>query len=220
MTQLHEWLRPNLAKPFQLKDAAEQFGKSPRQLIRILKETTGTGFTEHLAMLRLTHARALLMRSDQSVQEIATAAGFNSREQFIRSFSKTFSWTPLQFRKAWKRATQSEEDLTRLCQVSGRASVSWNPAGESPRARDGPAAGAAHTIVVANALHDIVELFSVGVTGNETRIDVLGPGGMSFVDRDTGGSVWIVRAPASGLERSFVTPDAHALAVVSMTPAG
>ncbi|BCX48899.1 hypothetical protein HAHE_28070 [Haloferula helveola] len=215
VTQLHEWLRPNLQNSVKLGDAAKRFDKSPRQLIRILKETTGAGFAEHLTMHRLTLARSLLMRTGQSVMEVARASGFNSREQFIRSFSKAFDWTPLQFRKAWNRASLSDSDLVALCQVSGRSPVKWLPPGEigtTPNEKDH---GEPHTVVVANALHEIVELFWVSPQGKLARIDVLEHGGMAFVNRDNGGSAWLVRVPSSGLERSFTTPDDHALAVVS-----
>jgi len=215
VTQLHEWLRPNLGNSVKLADAAERFDKSPRQLIRILKETTGAGFAEHLTMHRLTLARALLMRSDQSVREVAKAAGFNSREQFIRSFNKAFSWTPLQFRKAWNRASLTESDLETLCQVSGRSPVDWKPQGETAITPEEGSEGEPHTVVVANALHEIVELFWVSPQGKQARIDVLEHGGMAFVNRDNGGSAWVVRAPSSGLERFFVTPNEHSLAVVS-----
>jgi len=220
VTQLHEWLRPNLENSVKLGDAAKRFDKSPRQLIRILKETTGAGFAEHLTMHRLTLARSLLMRTGQSVMEVAHASGFNSREQFIRSFNKAFGWTPLQFRKAWNRASLSETDLEELCRVSDRAAVEWLPAGTAAASPEDGEEGEPHTVVVANALHEIVELFWVSPQGKPTRIDVLERGGMVFVNRDNGGSAWLVRAPGSGLERFFVTPDDHALAVVSSTLRG
>ncbi len=214
VTQLHEWLRPNLEKSVKLGDAAKRFDKSPRQLIRILKETTGAGFAEHLTMHRLTLARALLMRSGQSVMEVAKASGFNSREQFIRSFNKAFGWTPLQFRKAWNQAALSDAELAELCQVSERAPVEWLPVGSNAASPDEEHEGEPHTVVVANALHDIVELFWVTPQGKRARIDVLERGGMVFVNRDNGGSCWIVRIPSTGKERYFRTPDDHALAVV------
>jgi AraC-like DNA-binding protein len=215
VTQLHEWLRPNLEKSVKLGDAAKRFDKSPRQLIRILKETTGAGFAEHLTMHRLTLARALLMRSGQSVMEVARASGFNSREQFIRSFNKAFGWTPLQFRKAWNQAALSDAELVQLCQVSERSNVEWLATGSVASSPDEDHEGEPHTVVVANALHDIVELFWVTPQGKRARIDVLERGGMVFVNRDTGGSCWIIRVPVSGKERYFRTPDDHALAVVT-----
>jgi len=220
VTQLHEWLRPNLEKSVKLGDAAKRFDKSPRQLIRILKETTGAGFAEHLTMHRLTLARALLMRSGQSVMEVARASGFNSREQFIRSFNKAFGWTPLQFRKAWNQAALSDAELVQLCQVSERSNVEWLASGSVASSPDEDHEGEPHTVVVANALHDIVELFWVTPQGKRARIDVLERGGMVFVNRDTGGSCWIIRVPVSGKERYFRTPDDHALAVVTAEQMG
>jgi AraC-like DNA-binding protein len=212
--KLHEWLRPNLDKSVKLGDAARHFKKSPRQLIRILKETTGTGFADHLTLHRLTLARALLMRNGHSVMGVALASGFNSREQFIRSFNKAFGWTPLQFRKAWSEAALGDGDLSPLCQVCGRGPVEWLPAGSLAAGRGDARQGSAQTLVVANALHDIVELFRINDCGQRTRIEVLDRGAMAFVSRDHGGSCWLVRVPANGRERFFRTTAGHALAVV------
>lgn len=215
VTQLHEWLRPNLVHSVKLGDAAKRFEKSPRQLIRILKETTGAGFAGHLNMHRLTLARSLLMRTGRSVREIARLSGFNSREQFIRSFSKAFGWTPLQFRKAWNEACLAAADLTPLCRVSEREEVRWLPAGESAATPEEDDLGEPHTMAVTNALHEIAELFWVSPQGKQTRIDVLEQGGMVFVNRDRGGSVWVAKAPNTGREWYFITPDDHALAIIS-----
>lgn len=211
---LHEWLRPNLGKSVKLGDAAKHFHKSPRQLIRLLKETTGAGFAEHLTLHRLTLARTLLMRNGDSVMEVALASGFNSREQFIRSFSKAFGWTPLQFRKAWNEAALANGDLAPLCQVAERAPVEWLAAGAvaaGPPDTD-PVGG--HTLVVANAMHDIAELFRIDSAGKAWRVEVLERGGMAFVSRDPAGSVWRVRIPSTGEERGFRTRGEHALAVI------
>lgn len=213
---LHEWLRPNLGKSVKLRDAAKHFQKSPRQLIRLLKETTGSGFAEHLTMHRLTLARSLLMRNGHSVMEVALASGFNSREQFIRSFNKTFGWTPLQFRKAWNEAALADGELAPLCQVSERTAVEWLAADAGTAGpRDEDAAGG-HTLVVANAMHDIAELFRIDARGKRRRIDVLERGGMVFVSRDPAGSVWLVRIPSTGQERRFRTGGDHALAVIDL----
>lgn len=211
---LHEWLRPNLGKSVKLVDAAKHFQKSPRQLIRLLKETTGTGFAEHLTLHRLTLARTLLMRNGVSVMEVARASGFNSREQFIRSFGKAFGWTPLQFRKAWSEAALANGDLVPLCQVAERGQVEWLAAGTSAVGSSDEEAAGGHTLVVANAMHEIAELFRIDASGKGRRIEVLERGGMIFVSRDPAGSVWRVRIPSTGEERYFRTRNEHALAVI------
>jgi hypothetical protein len=148
--------------------------------------------------------------------EVALASGFNSREQFIRSFNKTFGWTPLQFRKAWNEAALADGELAPLCQVSERTAVEWLAADAGTAGpRDEDAAGG-HTLVVANAMHDIAELFRIDARGKRRRIDVLERGGMVFVSRDPAGSVWLVRIPSTGQERRFRTGGDHALAVIDL----
>ncbi|TAE76203.1 MAG: AraC family transcriptional regulator [Verrucomicrobia bacterium] len=213
--RLHEWLRPNLERSLKLSDAARHFKKSPRQLIRILKETTGTGFADHLTIHRLTLARTLLMRNGHSVMEVARLSGFNSREQFIRAFNKAFGWTPLQFRKAWDEAARGNLDLSPLCRVCGREAVEWLATDRFPIGPMTEEEGPVQTLVVANALHEIVELFRIDSSGRRTRVEVLDRGAMAFVSRDHGGSCWLIRVPASGEERLFRTPVGHALAAVA-----
>lgn len=214
-TDLHEWLAGELENSVRLGDAAKHFSKSPRQLIRVLKETTGSGFAEHLTMHRLTLARTLLMRTDESIMDVARKSGFNSREQFIRSFNKTIGWTPLQFRKAWNRASLSNSALHELCRISGRDQVEWQSKEQSGRTPTGKENGASHTLVVTNALHEIAELFSIDRTGKRTRAGVLDRGAMIFITRDTEGSIWMIRASDSKLERRFVSPKRHAIAIIS-----
>lgn len=210
-----EWLRENLAGPARLEAAAGHLGKSPRQLVRVLKAATGAGFAEHLNLRRLMGARSLLMQTGRSVCEIGEISGFNSREQLIRAFNRAFGWTPLQFRKAWQGAClKNGGDLVPLCRVSGRAPVRWLPGGTA--AGEGEP-GAAHTTVVANARGEIVELFRVTPEGRR-RLGILESGGMVFIHRDRGGSEWQVEAPGSGETHHFVTPDDHATAIVSGEP--
>jgi AraC-like DNA-binding protein len=214
-SDLHEWFARELENSVKLDHAAKHFKKSPRQLIRILKDTTGAGFSEHLTMHRLILARKLLMRTDTSIMEVAKRSGFNSREQFIRSFNKAFSWTPLQFRKAWNKASLSNGELEKLCQISDRQSVAWQKPGSSlPASVKSCSPGCPQTLVVANSLHEIIELFSIDDIGRRARISLLDRGSMIFVSLATSGSCWLVRVSSSGRERKFTTPDDHSIAVV------
>lgn len=220
MGQLHDWLQKHIDQPVKLADAAGKFDKSPRQLIRILKDTTGAGFSEHLSMRRLTRARELLMRSSLPVREVASNSGFNSREQFIRSYRRAFGWTPLQFRKAWIRESRSGGRLTELCSISGHQPVRWIPAEQLGSMASLPQTGLPHTLTVANALPEPVELFRITPEGKLARTHILESGAMVFIHRDHGGSLWHVRAPSSARGASFVTPGDHAAAIVSEEPLG
>jgi hypothetical protein len=120
----------------------------------------------------------------------------------------------LQFRKAWSEAALADGPLAPLCQVSERAPVEWLAAGAVVTGPNDEEAAGGHTLVVANAMHEIAELFRIDSRGKRRRIEVLERGGMVFVSRDPGRSVWLVRIPSSGRERCFRTGGDHALAVI------
>ncbi|MGB6219581.1 helix-turn-helix transcriptional regulator [Haloferula sp.] len=217
---LHAWLAEHIKDSVKLGDAASQLGKSPRQLTRILKDTSGAGFAEHLTMHRLTLARTSLMRSDESVMEVGRKSGFNSREQFIRSFNKAFGWTPLQFRKAWNRASLAQGELDSLCRASERSEVNWQEPGQLANGPTNPENCTPHTLVVTNAVHEIVELFSIDPAGRPSRVNVLDRGAMVFIGRDFENSSWLVRTLTGSFERSFTTPANHCIATINPTLGG
>jgi AraC-like DNA-binding protein len=220
VNRLHDWFARNPGSPAHLADAAKQSGKAPRQLVRVLKKTTGTGFAEHLNLHRLMLARFLLMRTDRSVVDIARECGFSSREPFIRSFSKALGWTPLQFRKAWMEASFSSEEAPELFQLAGRSDVQWLPTDESEPPSPSAGKPVPITLVVGNALQEIVELSEVTPHGRHLRHDLLDQGRMVLIPATRGGSIWHVQAMESRRSGYFLAPDSPALAVVSSDPLG
>ncbi|MGE9270539.1 MAG: hypothetical protein ACQKBU_07025, partial [Verrucomicrobiales bacterium] len=58
------WFDENYATSAKVADMAHYVGKSTRQVIRTLSETTGAGFTEHMTQRRVHAARALLIQSN------------------------------------------------------------------------------------------------------------------------------------------------------------
>lgn len=218
--RLHDWFDRTAGSPAQLADAAKLFGRNPRQFIRLLKKTTGTGFTEHLNLHRLMRARSLLMRTDRSVVDIARECGFRSREPFIRSFSKALGWTPLQFRKAWMQASISGEEAPELFRIADRSDVQWLPAGE-PEAPSQPAGKPVPiTLVVGNALREIVELSEVTPHRRHLRHDLLEHGRMIVIPETHGGTLWHVHAVESRRSAYFQAPDSPARAVISSDTLG
>ena len=212
---LHDWFGRTQGSPRKLADAAEKFARKPRQLVRQLKKTTGAGFTEHLNLHRVVLARSLLIRTDYSVVEIARECGFKSREPFIRLFNKSFGWTPLQFRKAWRQISLSGEESPALCRVSGRMDVQWLPDQEPIESSQASEDHPPITLVISNALQELVELSRIGPHGQLLRHEVLDSGRMVVVPETHGGAQWHVRAMDSGRSGLFMTPGSHAGAVIS-----
>ncbi len=65
-----------------------------------IKRRTGKTYTEHLQEKRLSQAAFLLKTTSLSVEEIATAIGYDNKSYFHRIFTARFSTTPKKYRAA------------------------------------------------------------------------------------------------------------------------
>ena len=88
---------------------AEQLHLSKRQLDRILNAQYGMGFQEKLIQTRMDHAALLLRTTEQTVQDIIGAVGYNSVTAFYKAFRDAFSMTPQQYRQYCEKMTSSEK---------------------------------------------------------------------------------------------------------------
>jgi AraC family carnitine catabolism transcriptional activator len=102
-------IEKNISEPLSVPDIADSLGVSQRQLERQFKANIGCTVVQFGLLLRLQHARVLLIATDLSVREIATASGFNTLSHFAYSFGKCFGRRPSDYRQAWpeKDATPS-----------------------------------------------------------------------------------------------------------------
>lgn len=65
---------------------------------KYFKKNTGFSPYEYLLNIRINHARMLLNISGRSIKEISYLSGFESQQQFSRTFRKKTGYTPVQFR--------------------------------------------------------------------------------------------------------------------------
>ncbi|WNR45686.1 helix-turn-helix transcriptional regulator [Paenibacillus roseipurpureus] len=87
-----------------IEDLVLRFPVSRSQLFTLFKETTGTTIGQFLTEYRLNAAKRLLMESDQTVTDIASATGFGDISHFFHVFKKETGLTPKQYRvEAYKR---------------------------------------------------------------------------------------------------------------------
>lgn len=82
-----------------LSSMATHFGYSERQIIRILKKSSGKGFSELLQDIRMNKAIQLIKAQHLSISQIATVLGYASTPYFRKVFMNTFSFTPEEFQK-------------------------------------------------------------------------------------------------------------------------
>lgn len=94
-------IESNISEPLSVPDMAETLGLSQRQMERQFKQAIGCTVVQFGLLLRLQHARVLLISTDLSVRDIATASGFNTLSHFAFSFGKCFGRRPSEYRQAW-----------------------------------------------------------------------------------------------------------------------
>ncbi|MEM9844607.1 MAG: GlxA family transcriptional regulator [Pseudomonadota bacterium] len=94
-------IEANISEPLAVPDIAERVGISQRQLERQFKQTLGCSVVQFGLLLRLQHARVLLVSTSLSVRETSAASGFNSLSHFAYAFRKIFGRRPSEYRNAW-----------------------------------------------------------------------------------------------------------------------
>jgi AraC family transcriptional regulator len=83
-----------------LQELGKVAGVSPEHLNRAFRRSYGMSTAEYLRHLRLDWAADRLRKSDDSLAEIACAAGFADQSHFTRRFKRQFGATPAMFRAA------------------------------------------------------------------------------------------------------------------------
>ncbi len=91
----------NISEPLSVPRIAAKINVSQRQLERKFSAAMGCSVVQFGLLLRLQHARVLLISTELGVREIATASGFNSLSHFAFSFKKCFGRRASDYRQAW-----------------------------------------------------------------------------------------------------------------------
>ncbi|MFO1090733.1 MAG: GlxA family transcriptional regulator [Hyphomicrobiales bacterium] len=97
-------IEEDVAELTPIPEIARQVGLSQRQLERLFKKEVGCSIAQFRVLVRLQHARVLLISTSLSVREIATAAGFNTLSYFASSFRRYFGRRPSEYRQGWSDA--------------------------------------------------------------------------------------------------------------------
>ena len=112
-----EYIYRNFASDLTVLDVAERFNASPRMVNESLGYIVEMNFTNFLNYLRIHEAANLLLRTDQSVTDIAFQVGYNSLRSFNRNFLKWLKVTASEFRE---RVTEQKDtvDIGHLFRLS------------------------------------------------------------------------------------------------------
>ncbi|MDD5198820.1 MAG: AraC family transcriptional regulator [Terrimicrobiaceae bacterium] len=102
VTKALNYMRENLQRDVTRDEIARFAGISPSHFSRLLRERTGRSFTDLMRQCRVDLASELLLRTEQSLAEIAGACGFCDQSYFTHVFQQAKQMTPRQFREANK----------------------------------------------------------------------------------------------------------------------
>lgn len=84
---------------------ADTFGLSKYYLAHILKKGYGKSFIELLNMVRVDRSEFYILDNDMTISQVCNEVGFSSQNYFTKSFREYFGYTPLQYRKKYKKET-------------------------------------------------------------------------------------------------------------------
>ncbi len=90
------YLKPNLV----LADVSSAAGVSNHILSEVLNKTIGQNFYDFVNGYRVKAAQQLLGETNDTVLDIAFAAGFNNKVSFNQAFKKQVAMTPSQYRRS------------------------------------------------------------------------------------------------------------------------
>ena len=97
--RLLQRVETDLARAWTLDELAAVACLSGEHLRRLCRKEIGRSPMQHLTHLRLQRARHLLSITDDKVEVIAKAVGFESAFTFSNTFCKWIGWRPSEFRK-------------------------------------------------------------------------------------------------------------------------
>ncbi len=92
------FIRSHATDPIQVSDVLVEVPVSRRWLERRFHEVLGRGPAAEIRRVRLDRAKHLLAETDLPVAEVATLAGFGSREYMAATFKQELDLTPRQYR--------------------------------------------------------------------------------------------------------------------------
>lgn len=100
------FIADNYDQKITVKDIAAETGLHPNYAMKLFSRVLKISIKQYVNKLRLQHAQALLLDTNEPVLNIALKAGFGSTSQFYDIFNREFNKTPQQYRNEIVNACQ------------------------------------------------------------------------------------------------------------------
>ncbi len=96
---IRKYISMNFEKKLSVERMCEIFGCSRTTLMNTFKERYGVTIGEYINSCRLKKSEQMLLKTNESIKNIAVECGFSDQNYFSKVFTKKFLCTPTQFRK-------------------------------------------------------------------------------------------------------------------------
>lgn len=100
LTEVFNFIEAHYQESIGLKDVAEAVGYSSAYLTDLVKRQTGKTVNRWIIRRRMVAAEILLLKSEQSIEQIAESIGYLSPGHFFRQFRQYYQTTP----NAWRNS--------------------------------------------------------------------------------------------------------------------
>jgi len=100
LSEVFQFIEANYHQPIGLSEVAEAVGYCPAYLTDLVRRQTGQPVKRWIVQRRMAAACSLLLETNQSVEQIAEAVGYNNVGCFFRQFRISFGMTPQVWRNA------------------------------------------------------------------------------------------------------------------------
>ena len=94
-----EYLNRNFTQNITVAKAASMAGMSPAAFARAFRRATGRTLINYLNEMRLRKACGLLLETERTIAEVATASGFDNVGYFNRRFLAAYGTRPKEYRR-------------------------------------------------------------------------------------------------------------------------
>lgn len=92
-----QWIESNYMKSIKLVDMSKNAQLSTSYFAHLFKKYIQQSPMEYLNIIRLQHAKQLLLNDSKSVNEIAEETGFANYRSFVNSFKRIYKITPKKY---------------------------------------------------------------------------------------------------------------------------
>jgi AraC-like DNA-binding protein/quercetin dioxygenase-like cupin family protein len=100
LAAVFDFIEAHYHEPISLKDVARAVSLSPGHLTTVVGQKTGRTVQRWITERRMTDARRLLVETDLTADAIGVKVGYRDPSYFIRSFRRSHTLTPLEWRRA------------------------------------------------------------------------------------------------------------------------